>query len=115
VFLAHVSDERFTQLTSAPLHRFTDRTKTDAGSLRAEVDAVRRNGFAVAVDELEVGLTAVAAPIAGPDGEVAGSVSASGPTFRIPAERVPDVAAKVIEAARQISRRLGWHGLPKPS
>jgi len=115
VHLAHVSEDRFAELTAAPLHRFTDRTVTDARTLRAEVEAVRRDGYAVAADELEIGLTAVAAPIAGPDGEVAGSVSASGPTFRIPAERVPEVAAKVVDAARQISRRLGWHGLPKPS
>jgi len=115
VLLAHVSEARFAELTAAPLHRFTDRTLTDASRLRAEVEAVRRDGYAIAVDELEIGLTAVAAPIAGPDGEVAGSVSASGPTFRIPATRVPEVAAKVVEAGRQISRRLGWHGLPKPS
>ncbi|HEX6353291.1 IclR family transcriptional regulator [Actinophytocola sp.] len=115
VLLAHVSDTRFTELTAGPLRRFTDRTKTAVRALRAEVEAVRRNGYAVAVDELEIGLTAIAAPIAGPDGEVAGSVSASGPTFRIPAERVPHVAAMVVEAARQISRKLGWHGLPKQS
>lgn len=115
VLLAHVSDTRFAELTASPLRRFTDRTKTDVGALRAEVDAVRRDGFAIAVDELEIGLTAVAAPITGSDGEVAGSVSASGPTFRIPAERVSDVAAKVVEAGRQISRRLGWLGTPKPS
>ena len=115
VLLAHVSDVRFAELTAAPLHRFTEHTKTAVAALKAEVDAVRRDGYAVAVDELEIGLTAVAAPIAGPDGEVAASVSASGPTFRIPPDRVPHVAAKVVEAARQISRRLGWHGLPKPS
>jgi DNA-binding IclR family transcriptional regulator len=115
VLLAHVSDTRYAELTAGPLHRFTEHTKTAKGALRTEVDAVRRDGYAIAVDELEIGLTAIAAPIAGPDGEVAGSVSASGPTFRIPADRVPDVAEKVVEAARQISRRLGWHGLPKPS
>jgi DNA-binding IclR family transcriptional regulator len=115
VLLAHVSEERFAELTAAPLRRFTDRTKTDVHTLRAEVDAVRRNGYAIAVDELEIGLTAVAAPISGPDGEVTGSVSASGPTFRIPTDRVSDVAAQVVEAGHQISRRLGWHGLPKPS
>jgi DNA-binding IclR family transcriptional regulator len=115
VLLAHVSDTRFAELTASPLRRFTDRTKTDIGALKAEVDAVRRDGYAIAVDELEIGLTAVAAPITGSDGEVAGSVSASGPTFRIPADRVSDVAAKVVEAGRQISRRLGWLGAPKPS
>ncbi|TDV57389.1 IclR family transcriptional regulator [Actinophytocola oryzae] len=111
VHLAHVSPARFAELTAQPLRRFTDHTKTDVTALLAEVAATRRNGYAVAVDELEVGLTAVAAPITGPDGEVAGSVSASGPTFRIPAERVSEVAAKVVEAAREISRQLGWHGL----
>ncbi|HET9899503.1 MAG TPA: IclR family transcriptional regulator, partial [Actinomycetes bacterium] len=115
VLLAHVSDARFAELTSAPLRRFTDHTLTDVAALRAEVEAVRRDGYAIAVDELEIGLTAVAAPITGSDGEVAGSVSASGPTFRIPTERVSDVAVAVVEAARQISRRLGWLGAPKPS
>lgn len=112
VLLAYVSDARFAELTSGQLRRFTSRTRTDRTVLKAEVEAARQNGYAITVDELEVGLTAVAAPIAGPDGEIAGSVSASGPTFRIPAERVPDVAAKVVEAGRQISRRLGWHGHP---
>ncbi len=112
VLLAHVSDARFAELTAGPLRRFTDHTHTDVTALKAEVEAVRRTGYAVAVDELEVGLTAVAAPIIGQDGLVAGSVSASGPTFRIPAERVSDVAVRVVEAARQISRRLGWHHPP---
>jgi DNA-binding IclR family transcriptional regulator len=115
VLLAHVSDELFAELTALPLHQFTDRTTTDVPVLKAQVEAARRNGYAIAVDELEIGLTAVAAPITGSDGEVAGSVSASGPTFRIPADRVTDVTAKVVEAGRQISRRLGWHGLSQPS
>jgi DNA-binding IclR family transcriptional regulator len=115
VLLAHVSDKRFAELTARPLHRFTDHTTTDVATLRAQVEAVRRDGYAIAVDELEIGLTAVAAPITASDGEIAGSVSASGPTFRIPADRVSDVATKVVEAGRQISHRLGWHGLSKPS
>jgi DNA-binding IclR family transcriptional regulator len=115
VLLAYLSTERFAEVTSGSLRRFTKRTKTDPKVLRAEADAARRDGYAIAVDELEIGLTAIAAPISGPDGEIAGSVSASGPTFRIPAERVPEVAAKVVDAGRQISRRLGWHGLPTHS
>jgi DNA-binding IclR family transcriptional regulator len=72
---------------------------------------VRRRGFAVAVDELEMGLTAVAAPVTGSSGTVVASLSASGPTFRLPAERIPEVAALVVAAAREVSHRLGWHGL----
>lgn len=110
VLLTSVSGVRFDELTSGVLKRFTDKTVTDRARLRAQVDEVRRKGFAVAVDELEVGLTAIAAPIRGADGVVVGSISASGPGFRITADRVPDVAGQVMAAARDVSRRLGWHG-----
>ena len=72
---------------------------------------MRARGYATAVDELERGLTAVAAPIFGIDGHVVASVSASGPTFRLPADRLPAVADAVRAAATGISRRLGWHGV----
>lgn len=95
----------------APLARFTAGTITDPAAVAAQLDDVRRRGYAVAVDELEMGLTAVAAPVTGASGSVVASLSASGPTFRLPAERIPDVAAQVVAAAREVSHRLGWHGL----
>jgi DNA-binding IclR family transcriptional regulator len=110
VLLASVSGRRFDELTSGVLKRFTTRTVTSRIDLKAQVDAVRRKGFAIAVDELEVGLTAIAAPICGADGSVVGSISASGPGFRITAERMPDAAKRVVASAQEISRRLGWHG-----
>lgn len=42
------------------------------------------------------------------EGDVAASISASGPTFRIPADRIGQVAESVRRAAVEISRRLGW-------
>jgi DNA-binding IclR family transcriptional regulator len=110
VLLSSVSGVRFDELTSGVLKRFTDKTITEHFKLRAQIEEVRRKGYAVAVDELEVGLTAIAAPISGADGVVVGSISASGPGFRITADRVPDVAAQVVAAAGDVSRRLGWHG-----
>nr|WP_042184111.1 IclR family transcriptional regulator [Kibdelosporangium sp. MJ126-NF4]CEL16079.1 Transcriptional regulator, IclR family [Kibdelosporangium sp. MJ126-NF4]CTQ94005.1 Transcriptional regulator, IclR family [Kibdelosporangium sp. MJ126-NF4] len=110
VLLANVSGVRFDELTAGVLKRFTDKTVTDRSVLRAQVGLVRQQGYAVAVDELEVGLTAVAAPICGVDGTVVGSISASGPGFRITPDHVPDVARKVAAAAQEVSRRLGWHG-----
>lgn len=93
------------------LPRFTDRTTTDPAGLEAELERVRERGYAIAVDELELGLTAVAAPITGLAGGVVASLSASGPTFRMPASRLPEVADEVMAAAAEISRRLGWHGV----
>ena len=61
--------------------------------LRAELDQVREQGYAVAVDELEVGLTAAAAPIRNAHGDVVASMSVSGPTFRLTDERLDEVDA----------------------
>lgn len=99
----------------SPLPRFTAGTRTDPAVVEAELEEIRVRGWAVAVDELEMGLTAVAAPVTGATGTVVASLSASGPTFRMPADRIPDVAAQVVAAAREVSHRLGWHGLQHAS
>jgi DNA-binding IclR family transcriptional regulator len=100
-----------TGLLRDPLPRFTDHTISTVNQLDLELDLVRQKGYATAVDELEQGLTAVAAPIYGIDGHVVASVSASGPSFRLPPDRLPRVAELVRAAAAGISHRLGWHGV----
>jgi DNA-binding IclR family transcriptional regulator len=112
VLLAFAAPGTAARLLQEPLSRFTDNTIATLADLEADLDLVRRRGYAIAVDELERGLTAVSAPVFGIDGYVVASVSASGPSFRLPAERLPEVADAVIEAAFGISRRLGWHGVP---
>ncbi len=111
VLLAHVPAEAVEELTGPSLRRFCERTITDLDALRAELDVVRRRGYATAIDELEVGLTAVAAPIVGATGAVVASVSASGPSFRLSEDRLAEVAMQVKDAAAEISHRLGWHGV----
>lgn len=114
VLLAHAPEGRFDEVTAEPLARYTDHTIIEPARLREELDAVRRRGYAVAVDELEVGLSAVAAPVHGATGEVVASISVSGPTFRLPADRLDTVADQVMSAAAELSSRLGWYGTPLP-
>jgi DNA-binding IclR family transcriptional regulator len=59
------------------LPSYTPRTITTRTRLREELDRVREQGFALAVDELEVGLTAVAAPVRNAHGDVVASMSVS--------------------------------------
>jgi DNA-binding IclR family transcriptional regulator len=111
VLLAFAAPGTAAALLKDPLPTFTDNTIPTLAALQTQLDEVCARGFATAVDELERGLTAVAAPIFGIDGHVVASVSASGPTFRLPADRLPAVAEAVRAAATAISRRLGWHGV----
>ena len=55
---------------------------------------MREQGYAVAVDELEVGLTAIAAPIRNAHGDVIASLSVSGPTFRLGEPRVEELVPR---------------------
>jgi len=108
VLLAYLPEAELAGSLTPPLARFTERTVTDVAEFPALLAEVRRRGYATAVEELEAGLTAVAAPIRDAEGTVIASISASGPSFRIPAERIAALAGAVSRAAAEASRRLGW-------
>ncbi len=107
VLLAYLPEADLAECLTPPLARFTDRTITDAEDFRRLLADVRRQGFATAVEELEAGLTAIAVPVRNAEGTVVASISASGPSFRIPAGRIPALAVAVRRAAAEVSRRLG--------
>jgi DNA-binding IclR family transcriptional regulator len=110
VLLAYQPPAEIKRLTAGRLPTFTSNTITDGRALRAELEAVRRNGYAAALGEIEDGLNAVAAPVFGPDGKVVGALSVSGPAYRLPLERIAEFAALTIAAARKASARLGFSG-----
>jgi DNA-binding IclR family transcriptional regulator len=113
VFLAHLPLEQVDQLLARPLETYTPWTITDVDALREELLRVHEVGFATTCEELEEGLSAVAAPIRGPEGTVVGSVSVSGPAYRMEPERLQEVGATTAEAAAEIGRRLGFLGDPR--
>lgn len=92
----------------ARLPKLTRRTIADRSALRAELERTRSAGFAVAVEELEVGLNAVAAPVFDARGSCVAAVSVSGPAYRLAEPRLPAVGALCAEAAAEISARLGY-------
>ena len=89
------------------LPSLTPQTITDPARLRAELERVRREAFAEAVDELEIGLAAIAAPVRGAAGEVVAALSITGPTVRMTPDRIAELKPTLIDEARILSRRLG--------
>lgn len=108
ILLAYLPEAELGACLAPPLARFTSRTITDVAEFGDLLAEVRRREYATAVEELEAGLTAIAAPVRDAEGNVIASISASGPSFRIPADRIPALAVAVRRAAAEISRRLGW-------
>ncbi len=87
-----------------PLERLTARTIVHAEQLERELSAVRELGFATIVDELEMGLAAVAAPIRDGAGNVVGALSVAGPTARLGPSRLGVVGRLAIESADTVSK-----------
>jgi DNA-binding IclR family transcriptional regulator len=75
--------------------------------LDAELETVRRQGFAITVDELETGLAAVAVPVRGAGGDVVAALSISGPSLRMTPRRIRELQTILIDEARTLGRRLG--------
>lgn len=73
-----------------------------------------RDGYGVSHGEREVGLSAVAVPISGRQGDVVAALSYSGPTGRFPDDRIPHLIADLQWAAGQLTDRGFDHPLRSP-
>lgn len=110
VLLAHLGEVDRAKLVGRGLERFTTNTHTDRTTLERELSTVLETGHATTFGELEIGLNAVAVPVRGEDGAVFAALSASGPSYRVSAERINEVLPEITEAGAALSRRMGYWG-----
>ena len=89
------------------LSRLALRTITSKTDFERELAKVRHAGYAVAVDELEPGLVAMAAPVRNHLGYVVAALSINGPGTRLGPKRRRALIPKLCRAANRVSRRLG--------
>lgn len=90
------------------LPRTTPSTIHDAGMLRSNLTTIRQRGWAEEVNEAEMGIASIAAPIRNDLGEVVAAVSVSGPLQRMTQDSLTRFARPAVEAGLAISRRLGY-------
>jgi IclR family acetate operon transcriptional repressor len=108
VLLAHLSAEARQQLLGGSLSRLTPRTITDPRILEKQLRRVVEDGYAFTLEELELGLNAVAAPVRGADGRVQAAVSVAGPAYRVTPQRLNELGEMTRAAGEAISRRMGY-------
>ena len=97
-------------LPKGRLLSYAPRTITDPAALAKEIERVRTQGWAEAVEEREVGLSAIAAPVRGAGGDLAAIVALQGPTSRFGEEAMQAALPLLLACAGRISSALGWHG-----
>jgi DNA-binding IclR family transcriptional regulator len=107
VILAFSPDAVRAKLLERPLEQRTSRTVTDRTVLDAQVVAARDAGYATTVEELEVGLSAIAAAVRDANGDVVAAIDVSGPAHRVDALARRVLVSRTLEAAEELSHRLG--------
>ncbi|MEV0179843.1 IclR family transcriptional regulator [Streptomyces sp. NPDC050625] len=111
ILLAHLpAQERATLLSESGLKKMTPHTLTAKAKLEKNLAEARERGYAATLEELEIGLHAMAAPVRDRDGEVIAAISASGPSYRFTEQRMHELAPVLLKGAEEISHRMGYLG-----
>jgi DNA-binding IclR family transcriptional regulator len=96
------------------MRRFTSKTLTTPGDLKAELRLVRERGYAVDDEENEDGVRCVAAVVKDYAGRPAAAISVSSPSFRLPLEKTVPLAQLVCDTAQALSHECGYRPAPSP-
>jgi IclR family pca regulon transcriptional regulator len=91
-------------LSRVKLTRLTNRTIVNATELKRALEEVRRNGFSVVDQELEIGLRSIAVPVIEPSGRVVASINVGTQSARV---SVAEMEAKFLPPLAAAARELG--------
>jgi len=101
------ADELENYLRSAEWVAMSPKTMTTPEKLKADIEKIRKRGYAIDDEELSLGLRCVAAPVFDHTGRPTYAVSVSGPTQRMPKRKIAAIQATLLPLCRRISRLIG--------
>ncbi len=105
---ALTSAERAELIKKARLKSYTARTITSRRQLEQQLIDVAAQDYATVLEELEIGINAIAVPVRDHLGSVVAAVSISGPAFRFTEDIMLAMSEDLKAAGLTISQRLGY-------
>ncbi|EKE43289.1 transcriptional regulator, IclR family [Oceaniovalibus guishaninsula JLT2003] len=107
VLMAAMDAPRLERIVAAGLTRYTPRTLTEPNALLADLEAIRKRGYAIDDEERNLGMRCIAAPIRNAHQEVIAGLSVSGPISRMTPDKTEALAVRVMTAAASVSAGMG--------
>lgn len=93
---------------SSKIEKLTKNSIISYGKLEAELQKIKKQGYAIDNEENELGVRCVGAPIFNREGKVEAAISVSGPAVRVTISKVEKIAKEVKKTAYLISKELGY-------
>ena len=106
VIAAYADNDFQKEVVNAPLKSYTDYTKQSPDVLMAEFAAIRKIGYAECIEEIEVGVSSVAAPIRIGSIGAPFSIGVTGPIRRFTPERRSEIGLELSNMANKVSSAL---------
>ncbi len=105
--LAELPRERLAEQVRTDLEAFTPNTLADREALLADLERIRRRGYAIDDEEKNLGMRCIAAPVFDVHAEPVAGISVSGPSSRMSPAQTGDFAGPVVEAAAELTAAIG--------
>lgn len=113
VILAYQPEELIRKIIySKKLNKLTEKSIIDPDYLFNHMIEIRERGFGICEEEMEEGVTAIAAPVWNWGCQVLASVAVIGPSVRLQGEMQKNIIDKIKCVAENISKELGWAPTP---
>lgn len=106
--MAFLPQETVEKLVKGELLQLTANTITDPSAYRLELEKIRRKGYSIDREELDVGINAVGAPIFNHEDKPIAAVVVAGPTQRVTGKKDSAVVMWTKKTADEISKRLNY-------
>ena len=108
VILANLPEEELDRIIEEKgLSQWTSRSITDPRVLRKDLERIRKQGYALSLEDVTEGAAALGCPVRDWRGEVIAAISISGVSNHFAKDKIPHIVATVKEAANELSQKLG--------
>jgi len=107
VLLANLPVDRLREVLKPELMRYTRKTITDEKEFEEELGKIKRLGYAIDDEELNLGIRCIAVPLYGYKERAIAAISIAGPSVRMTARNLKQMVQPLKNASRRISYQLG--------
>ncbi len=109
--IAAFADDAFREyILNGPMKAYTDQTHTTRADLQAEFAEIQKNGYAECVEEIETGVSSVAAPVYLDNAGAVFSVGVIGPIRRFTPDHRRQLGKKLTVLASEVSTSIQISG-----
>nr|WP_275411175.1 IclR family transcriptional regulator C-terminal domain-containing protein [Bacillus sp. B15-48] len=109
ILLNYSREEILKIIEKKGMPELTIHTITTPEALFDELENVKKKGYALDLEECEVGAKCLAVPLKDYTEKVVASISISGPTSRMTDEKIKKMKTYMIQMSEEISKKLAFH------